>query len=1331
MSKRHADTERIGDNPDFGSDAPSSEPHQVQRATAAQMAARNVYAKALMNRSVPDNVRIRIARPRGGRRPAPTTRPPNAQNSPLAQSFPAPSWGTANSANAQQPSSGFTFGQQAGGENQSIFSQSSSFPPFGAQNAQQPAAPSSTGFNFSAPSNGPPINNPFAAASFNQSSTPQAASNGFSGNIFNMPQSTTAQSNNVRPSSGLDWKTPAPDSVEGWKTPSHTMNKDNLKDIYREKDPQSFFVAHAPFKWGQADPPKHESSQQSFNEPATNNAAQQNTQPTSNLFGFNEPPKHISSSIFANPQQQTPSPSPFGQQATPQSQPTNMFGQASNPSSQAQSGQMLTNIFGQANNPHTSGVGNFAKSAISPTKNGDAMSTTPDTSPQTNKDSDRYGAFASALAKPSPAFGDGGTPNASASNIFGFPSNPSQNQQSSTTINEESRDNSSDPTSQLGSGPKPSDVSFGSPTKNQKPTQSNFRQSQSDQATAPDNFRSTGFGWSAAPAANTPASISSPSKPPLIVGETNGDSSSKAAESTIQTDATKAMDLIRESGIPQPPPGQFTEEQSRQLITGYRLRQLDQGLQSYLEYSSWGDDEVESISTYYQLQKKAILRAKGGPVKKVMNKKREANFGESSNKRARRQAPKASTGSSNSLPAQTSFGRNSLSKRKADEDVSKEASQMNGIKRSKANDQVTYPSLPESSNSQTSKLFGNLLGKTTQQKPSVTGETPSHEHLSNGSSSNDDHSSVKATGSGSSLFFPTPKPNDAEGQKTSAKDTPRTGFPNFSPQASSTPLQSKSNGIFDQPSNPQDQSPFKGFLPSKASSTNSGMPPSNSRLAAPSSSQFTNTSSPFKFLNSGAVSPKPTSNDSEQKAEVKESSHDAVYDHQRAKAAPKDNEVPSSTLRTTTEQAGFGESIFSRPSAKPGNTSNIFGHLASSTSGEVEDDDEGGETEETGNVSSAADEKNDSTSAVFNPFASASFTPASTPSSNPFANATVPPNLKPLNADQPSGGRSLFDRIEKDSQGAPVKDAKSVDFGQSILQTPKTSQAIGNGFGGFGAASNTLSASTPPSFGVFGQSSTPPAGASASSNSPSGDNTWKAGTPLKFASSTTAPSFNLTAPSPTKTPLTGLFGAPKASTPSETPSSQAKPAPLTFGISAPPKDSSESLAPPSGTQSESTSRATSPGAPSSDNGNEASDEVHEAPTHPELDAAEANKAEADEDTIFEAMAKVHELAPQKTRNPQTGKEEHSHKWITRGHEQFRVLKNRETKKTRMLMKLKVNGRVILNAGLQQSLTYNLATPKQVRVPVPADGKITTWHIQVGKETAAQELVNVLEANKAN
>ncbi|KAL8685524.1 MAG: hypothetical protein Q9218_007710, partial [Villophora microphyllina] len=64
----------------------------------------------------------------------------------------------------------------------------------------------------------------------------------------------------------------------------------------------------------------------------------------------------------------------------------------------------------------------------------------------------------------------------------------------------------------------------------------------------------------------------------------------------------------------------------------------------------------------------------------------------------------------------------------------------------------------------------------------------------------------------------------------------------------------------------------------------------------------------------------------------------------------------------------------------------------------------------------------------------------------------------------------------------------------------------------------------------------------------------------------------------------------------------------------------------------------------------------------------------------------------------------------------------------------VNGRVILNAGLQKSLKYTLTTPKQVRIPVATTGKISTWMVKFDKEAKDDEgkkLVKVLEENKGN
>lgn len=1042
----------------------------------------------------------------------------------------------------------------------------------------------------------------------------------------------------------------------------------------------------------------------------------------------------------------------------------------------------------------------FTKPATSPAKNGDAMSTTPDTSPQATKDSDRYGPFASANAKSMPALTNGTSQGGSGSNLFGFSSNMSTDQPSNAPTIEGGMNGRSAHAGSQGSEARASDISLGSPTKSRRIAQPTFGQPHIEQEQTPAKSPFPGFNWSSAPASTAPPPSTSPQKQSVAGAETNGSASSLLANTATHSTVATGPSPRREPGMPPPAPDDFTKEQNLELITGYRLKQLDRGLQSYLEYSSWSKDEIESISAFYELRKDAVLDANGGPVKEIVSNKRAAETNESPNKKARHQAPTAATEQTNPFAGMASTGQSNPSKRKADEDLSKDTNQtnVNGLKRSKADDQITYPSLPESSSSQTSKLFGNLVGTQTQDGSSSTGDPAANRHLSNGVIPNEVDTSSKPQQPQSSLFFQPPKFNGASEPKSTVANESHTALFNFPAKVAPKPLQSTSgnDSIFSQTPNSHGVNPpFKGFFPSQSNSGSSNTPASSNSFAMPSNAQSSNTSSPFSHLNGGTAAQansKRKADAFESKENAEERSSPAESDDQRAKK-PRTSEESTSTPQATTERAGFGDSILSRPGAKAVNTSNIFGHLSNSTSENDEDDEDGdhepedtrGGTKQTdasgpGNAPSTSGKSNAAGSSVFNPFASASFKPAQGSAAgdkpvgssvfnpfakasfkptgqppneekpagssvyNPFASATVPPTQKPADGEK-SEGRSFFDRIEKDDKGQPVKAPKSLDFGQSILKTPKagsgsgqTTQATGSIFGSFGTGSTNASPSSTSAFNMFGKPSTSDSASTAgtssttgSGGSPAADNTWKAGTPVKFAPSTGAPSFNVTSPSPTKAPLTGLFGAPKTSTTSEMPGSPAKPAPLTFAISAPPKDSNESLAPPSGTQSESTSRATSPGAPSSENGNDASDEVHEEQTHPELDTAEANKAEADEDTIFEAAAKVHELAPYKTRNPETGKEETGHKWVVRGHEQFRVLKHRETKQTRMLMKLKVNGRVILNAALQKSLTYKLATPKQVRVPVPSNGKIDTWQVQVGKEVDAKRLVDVLEENKAN
>lgn len=1165
----------------------------------------------------------------------------------------------------------------------------------------------------------------------------------------------------------------------------------NLPPDYQDTDPQSLFVAHAPFKWGQPDPPVHETPKQVASESSATDGGQQNPQTSTNLFEQKEQSKPSTTNIFAHLQQPSSSTqSPFGQQNTQQPQTPNMFRQQTASPFQTQSNQPVSSPFAHLSASQSQSSNNiFSKPATSPAKDGDSMSTTPDTSPQSNNDRGRYGPFASATAIPPPSM-NGPTVNGSGGNLFNFASTPSSSQSVTSASLEGAHNESDGGTEVQDSANAPSDISLGSPKKSQgassirsrkvaQPTMGRphieEKKSASDPFAAISSTPSDGTSATHASAPNGLSNIfpnqsnASPNDSPQLFGNA----------STQGTEVSKPH-VSREPGAPPPPPDDFTDEQKRQLITGWRLKCLDKGLQSYLEYSSYSEAEIESISTFYHLRKQAILEADGGPVKEINSKRAAARQAGPQSKRARHQPPSATSGQDSQVSRPMSTRKSNASKRKAVEELSKGNGQpsSDGMKRSRPEDQVVYPSLPSSSSSsQTAKMFGNLVGKGSDQGSSTPGDAASKDNPSRGIASVDVATS-QAGFSGPSLFSQAPNSNPG----SSTKQSP---LFDFSTGPISTPSQPKSRDqeASSQSLSTQQSSPFKGFMSSQPGSARLIPPTSSHFPVTPSSfgaSQPSNSASMFGNLNGDNSHKSNTKRKAIDSGGDEDSAEDGAAgdsDEQRSKKQ-RTEEVSTATTdsdkenndsfkpQTTTGQIGFGDSIFSRPGSRPANTSNPFAHLAKhdeslhgskdqedddADDDEAEDKDERSRKSSKGTKRTASDPKHGVPNrSPSNPFAS--------PVINPFAASSF--NIPKERPDEGnSAGRSLFDRIERVDKGQPkTPDAfKNIDLGQTFL-TPKADRATGsNVFGATSQASgnsnpiNTAASSTSETpaatqaFNLFGKpsgSSTAPVANMSSpkgtEDSPGGDHTWKAGTPVKFSGTSAAPSINFISPSPGKTPLTGLFGVPKTGAssemqgsfifkPSET--SSTKPAPLTFGISAPPKALNDSLAPPSETQSESTSRATSPGG--GESGNEASDLVHEEESHPALDATEASKAEADEDTIFDVKAKANKLTESKHFDATTGKDEISRKWVLQGLEQLRILKHRDTKKTRMLMKLKLNGRVILNTGLQESLDYELASAKTVRVPVPTKTKVESWTITFGKEADAKEFVRLLEENKAN
>ena len=261
-----------------------------------------------------------------------------------------------------------------------------------------------------------------------------------------------------------------------------------------------------------------------------------------------------------------------------------------------------------------------------------------------------------------------------------------------------------------------------------------------------------------------------------------------------------------------------------------------------------------------------------------------------------------------------------------------------------------------------------------------------------------------------------------------------------------------------------------------------------------------------------------------------------------------------------------------------------------------------------------------------------------------------------------------------------------------------------------------------------------------------GDNTWKPESPIRFGgpfggdgANDDAPAVNITSPSPSKAPLGSLFGSSKtANATVETP---AKPAlnfaaatpagslgsSFGFGISPlkPATSSTSSLFPPSTNPSNGVSRSTSPGATTGESAAEstADGEDEGAEKHEQLNLISGGPGEEDEDVLHEVRAKA------SIWNEGKGDEEKG-EWETKGLGPFRILKNRETGKTRMLMRQDPSGRVIINASIFKHFEYKAVNKSTFRVPIPsASGKLETWIIKVGKDADAGAITKVLEENK--
>ncbi|PYI21425.1 hypothetical protein BO99DRAFT_410935 [Aspergillus violaceofuscus CBS 115571] len=418
--------------------------------------------------------------------------------------------------------------------------------------------------------------------------------------------------------------------------------------------------------------------------------------------------------------------------------------------------------------------------------------------------------------------------------------------------------------------------------------------------------------------------------------------------------------------------------------------------------------------------------------------------------------------------------------------------------------------------------------------------------------------------------------------------------------------------------------------------------------------------------------------------------------------------------------ATSGASVFDNQEKSALKSSNIFGHL-SATPSEADDnvDDEDNNTEAASDV---GDDQEDAAKTSTSDFASnAADSPALSSEDGDFAKALQ--KSKPTSGtDAASGSRSLFDRVSEPKRQADEEQKNPVStlFGSSkfssSLNTPVSSTQSGTSDSEKSAlkpATSNLFGSANTGSSIFSSAGSSPGGATPSIFSkPSGDNTWKPDSPIKFAASPSASGSATPAASEAPKPFSSLFGAPsslnKAGSGSTQPSTG-----FSFGnpsLQAPSVLGSSALA------SATTSRQSTPGV-ASDTGAEESGDGDAAENLPQADLR-TGAGEEDEDVVLEnrARAMKHNKADSS--------------WESQGVGFIRVLKHRTTSRGRILVRADPSGNVVLNTYLVDAISYK-ASGNSVQFMVPqAEGPPVLWALRVKTKDDAERLSKAMEETKS-
>ncbi|KAL9125718.1 MAG: hypothetical protein Q9217_005120 [Psora testacea] len=1304
MSKRGADTQLTKDTMADGEGTYGG--GQPQRATAAQMAARNELFRALLDQSnrvwwdPANNSYVRLAKPRGARRPG-TARPSlglGASSSALRQQQALPAFGQSNG--SQQ--GGLMFGQQPNGDTR--HQTSASFPPsVGSLNK------SNGGFNkpFTAPSgafsfNAPPVNNPFSSTATGSQSTPQA--NGFQGSLFNVQM----PSKNNQEATGESKPSSAP-GAPGFSSQANGAAQNQTQPSTNG------------FTW----PPSQQQQSQTNSNLFQQSSSTQQQQSTT--FGQNNnKPKVPTTGIFANlqsppvqePEDKSKQPTSdiFAHPKTPEAKPAeNPFAASIAKFQKDQKNKSATTTLGNSNQqlPQSSSSLFGATAPTSPqtqsdptfSSTGDSMQTSPDNTPQkepqtqsTPFSSMNHSSSQQQMSptKTSVAQPTGGSlfdriTKPPSENPSGAPASPISSDRPTVRghadIVSKPQGDSNDT---AGSSSSPvSGVTLSEVTEQtSQPVSSSSDNIQlfgpSETATSPKQPRyvTPGGMLSVADLKGFPKSFEN-----IDQAKADADYEAFFESHTNRNISASASDYG--PGSPPRAPSYFTSEEQRQLVVGYRLKQLDIGMYKYVKSNPGKNTGL--LMQFYSQKKQAILAAGDGPVESSFGNKRKAsseNHADTSQAKKQKNYAFSNTGgptpwdktsaeSNHTVTQNKSNGplqplTDTNTKRKAEEDLVRDDSSIisGQVKRAR-----TPGSTPQS---HTSSLFSNILDPNritspTEKPQGTTDDTTSSVNMfrlkapatntsvSAGNSNGAPwHSLLQPEAISTSSSTVTTSTSPVRSTTAASESSSTLTAPPFKPLFSNTPpAVSSAPKLFS--IKPTTAEAFTASTPAAGAVPSLKLPTFGSGAPANFLSQFGDAAK--KSEEEAKKKRKAEDYDSEEEDEATWEQRDAEEQQkkrqkieQAAKAAQKF--VPQIGLKKTgsdtdaaSTQKSPVKSVFDQIHPAFGKSEthhNIFGHLAKQDS-----DADADKNTEAGGEDDGDDDAEENV---------------------PNIVATSNPSGKASNAAQPLG-RSLFDRASKaDERRASATDAPSSEGNQT------------------------------------------------------GDHTWKVNSPIKFGANTSsppAPAVNVISASPSKIPFGGLFGASKFMPSPEIPTkpdgsifsnieSTSPGANVGFAFS-PAKPATNALAPPSNN----TSRATSPGATTGESANESAVEGPDdtAGKQEQLDLMSERAGEENEDVLFEVKAKGLCFDAE------------TKQWISKGVGPLRVLKHRQTGKPRIVLRAEPSGRVVINSGFVKEGKYENIGCKTVAAPIIADGKLGPWRLRVGNDIDLQKLWETLDENK--